>query len=219
MARGSDFPWLVAGLFALEFCVLAWAPHDRSTWALENLLSVPLALTLVATRHHRLLSTRSVVLLFVFLGFHVVGSHYTYSLVPVPAASVELFGRNAYDRLVHFLFGLLFLPAAVELLLAALGRRRRALALCLGWSVILSLSTCYELLEWAAAQLVDPEIGMAFVGAQGDVWDAQKDTGLALVGAWLAGGVLAACGWIVPAPRSPRQAATPHAPEAERIPL
>jgi putative membrane protein len=49
--------------------------------------------------------------------------------------------------------------------------------------VVVSLSGLYELIEWAAASAFDPELGVAYVGAQGDVWDAQKDMALAAVGA------------------------------------
>jgi putative membrane protein len=49
----------------------------------------------------------------------------------------------------------------------------------------LSLSGGYEILEWWAARIVDPELGVAFVGSQGDEWDSQKDMSLALSGATL----------------------------------
>ena len=48
--------------------------------------------------------------------------------------------------------------------------------------VVMTLSAGYELLEWGAARVVGPELGIAFVGAQGDIWDAQKDMALALAG-------------------------------------
>ena len=34
--------------------------------------------------------------------------------------------------------------------------------------------------------LVDPELGMAYLGTQGDEWDAQKDAFLAFIGAVIA---------------------------------
>jgi putative membrane protein len=48
------------------------------------------------------------------------------------------------------------------------------------WSVI------YEVVEWAVAAIVDPAAGTAYLGTQGDEWDAQKDMALAGVGALLA---------------------------------
>lgn len=182
---------VAAALFAVEFVWLAWAPLDRQTWALENLLAVPLALMLLFGRSRLGLSDVSLLLLLLFLGLHEVGSHFTYSRVPTPSWFDTLFqGRNHYDRLVHLAFGLLVLRPIAELLRRALPRPSRRLLLVLSVCVILSLSSAYELLEWLAAVVVDPGTGIAFVGAQGDVWDAQKDTGLALVGAVVSASIL-----------------------------
>jgi putative membrane protein len=50
----------------------------------------------------------------------------------------------------------------------------------------MAFSSLYEILEWAVARIVSPETGLAFLGTQGDVFDAQKDTALAAVGAAIA---------------------------------
>jgi hypothetical protein len=47
----------------------------------------------------------------------------------------------------------------------------------------------YEVVEWLVAAIVDPAAGTAFLGTQGDEWDAQKDMALALAGG-LAGAAL-----------------------------
>ena len=47
---------------------------------------------------------------------------------------------------------------------------------------VTSHAVIYELIEWIAALLVAPELGAAYLGTQGDVWDAQKDMALALAG-------------------------------------
>ena len=39
----------------------------------------------------------------------------------------------------------------------------------------MSTSMLYELVEWAVAEVFGGELGMAYLGTQGDVWDAQKD--------------------------------------------
>ncbi len=49
--------------------------------------------------------------------------------------------------------------------------------------MIISISTLYEMLEWLAAITFHPELGIAFVGTQGDVWDAQQDMLAATIGA------------------------------------
>jgi putative membrane protein len=129
-----------------------------------------------------------------------VGAHYTYAEVPYEAWSEALFGasindwlgfeRNHFDRLVHFSFGLLLLPLAIELLalkVSASAATMRLLAIL----VVLACSALYELIEWAAALVFGGELGMAYLGTQGDEWDSHKDTALALVGAIMTAAVLA----------------------------
>jgi len=174
-------------LFLAEFVLLAWAPADREAWLLENLISFPVALLLLAARDRLPFSATSWFLIFAFLAFHEIGSHYTYSEVPWQAWCRDLLGwdpgwqRNHYDRFAHFLFGLLMTRPIAELLTLPLPNRSRmvgGLSVCL----VLACSSVYELLEWGAASMGDPQIGIAFVGAQGDLWDAQKDMALALAG-------------------------------------
>jgi putative membrane protein len=50
----------------------------------------------------------------------------------------------------------------------------------------MSFSGMYELIEWLVADVFFPSEGVAYLGSQGDVWDAQKDMGLAFIGAILA---------------------------------
>jgi len=177
-------------LVAAYLCVwtaTALAPHDRSDWLLENLLVFAATAVLVATHHLFVFSNFSSLLIATFLSLHAVGAHYTYSLTPLGDSLAALFGlsRNPYDRLVHLAFGILIAYPLHEL-------ARRVLHLRGGWSyavpvfAMLSLSSGYEILESWAARIVDPSLGQAFVGAQGDEWDAQKDMTLALGGGGLA---------------------------------
>jgi putative membrane protein len=52
--------------------------------------------------------------------------------------------------------------------------------------ITLSVSGLYELIEWAVADVFFKAQGNAYLGTQGDVWDAQKDMFLATIGAILA---------------------------------
>ena len=56
----------------------------------------------------------------------------------------------------------------------------------------MSSSMLYELIEWMAANLFGGDLGMAYLGTQGDVWDAHKDMALASLGALATVCVLAA---------------------------
>lgn len=89
---------------------------------------------------------------------------------------------NHFDRVVHFGYGLLVGPAAVELIRCAVDPRGLWRWL-LPWTFLCSHSLIYELIEWGAATLFGGDLGVAYLGTQGDVWDAQKDMALAALGA------------------------------------
>jgi putative membrane protein len=166
---------------------MAIAPFDRGDWLLENVLVFVYGALLIATYRRFRFSNLSYGLFGVFLSLHMVGAHYTYSETPFGFWLQELFdlSRNHYDRIVHFSFGLLVAYPFREFLLRVTGVR-------LEWSYLLVLVTVlgfsgfYEALEGLAAVIVSPELGLAFLGTQGDIWDAQKDTALAFSGAIIA---------------------------------
>lgn len=171
--------WL-AGLWVIT----AIAPFDRRDWLLENLLVFLYGGLLLATYRRFAFSNRSYMLFTVFMSLHLVGAHYTYAETPFGFWLQDLldFERNHYDRLVHFAFGLLIAYPFRELLLRAAGVRP-------GWSyllavtVVLAFSGFYEMLEGMVAVIVSPELGAAYLGTQGDVWDAQQDSFQAFSGA------------------------------------
>jgi putative membrane protein len=47
----------------------------------------------------------------------------------------------------------------------------------------MSLAAGYEIIEWWYAALAGGDEGIAFLGSQGDVWDAQKDMMMDTLGA------------------------------------
>jgi putative membrane protein len=185
-ARNRFLQGLVAA-YALFWFIAAIAPVDRSTWLLENLLVLAVLLLLAATHRRFVFSNLSYGLILAFLALHSVGSHYTYSAVPAGFWVRDVLGleRNPYDRFVHFVFGLLLSYPLREMVLRVV-HVHRVWSWVIPVLAILALSSGYEIVESWAARMVDPEVGMAFVGAQGDVWDGQKDMTLALVGAILA---------------------------------
>jgi putative membrane protein len=52
--------------------------------------------------------------------------------------------------------------------------------------ITLSISAFYELIEWVVADVFFTAQGDAYLGTQGDIWDAQKDVSLAFTGALIA---------------------------------
>lgn len=171
------------------FCA-AIHPLMPKDWLLENLLvfvSVPL---LVLTYHRLPFSDAFYVLVFLFLILHAAGAHYTYSEVPFGYWLKDTFylQRNHFDRIVHFSFGLLLTYPVHEILVRVV-RVRGYWPLLLAVPVIVSLSGFFEIIEAVVAWLVDPDLGAAYLGIQGDVWDAQKDMALAVLGAALTVGL------------------------------
>jgi putative membrane protein len=183
-------------LAALFGALAVWAaiePHDRADWALENALVVVVLAIVVGSARKLPLSRVSYTLIFLFLCVHELGSHYTYSLVPYRDWATALFGapppgpddRNHFDRFVHFFYGLTIYYPFREIVLR-IGDLKGFWGYFLPFDVMLSSSMLYELIEWGAAEVFGAGLGAAFLGTQGDVWDAHKDMLLAAIGAFLA---------------------------------
>lgn len=174
--------WLV--VLWIVTAVRPWYPRD---WLLENLLVFAYAILLVATYRRFAFSNLSYGLFTLFLSLHLVGAHYTYAEVPFGFWLRDALGlaRNHYDRIVHFSFGLLIAYPLRELLLRAAGLRV-AWSYAMGVVLVLAFSAFYESLEAVTAMIVSPELGAAYLGTQGDEWDAQKDSALAMMGAVVA---------------------------------
>jgi putative membrane protein len=186
---------VLGGLFLVELVALGISPASRTTWVLENVLVVALGITLALSWRTFRLSRVSYTLLFVFLCVHEIGAHYTYSDVPYDEAWKSLTGtsldaalgweRNHFDRLVHFLYGLLLAYPVREFYLRVVSVRGVwGYLLPLGFTM--STSMIYELLEWAAALIFGGDTAVEYLGTQGDVWDAHKDMALATLGATIA---------------------------------
>lgn len=182
-------------LFFVEFIFLAIDPHDRKDWALENVLVVIFLLVLFSTSRKFPLSRISYTLIFIFLAIHEIGSHYTYSEVPYDVWFSAAFGttfnelvgweRNNFDRIVHFLYGLL-LAYPIREVYFRVAQADGFWGYFLPLDFAMSTSMLYELIEWGAAEFFGGDLGIAYLGTQGDVWDAHKDMLLATVGALIA---------------------------------
>ena len=187
-----------AGLaVAYGFVWLAMAiapPPGRFRWFLGNILVFATVALMVGIYRRLPLSNLSYTLITLFLALHTYGAYYTYSEAPLGFWLADVFAadRNHYDRVIHFLFGLMIYWPLREL--AERGMRVPARWVgVIGLLFVVSLSALYEAIEWVTAMVVDPEAARAFLGAQEDFFDAQKDHVLAI-----AGGILSfvAAGWL-----------------------
>jgi putative membrane protein len=177
---------LIVWLIVL-WIITAINPLYPRDWLLENLLVFIWTALLIFTYRWFRFSNPSYALFILFLSLHLVGAHYTYAETPFGFWLQTLFEfeRNHYDRIVHFSFGLLIAYPMREILLRQSG-------IVVTWSYfltincILAFSAFYEVLEVIAAMIVSPELGDAYLGTQGDEWDAQKDAFLAFLGSIVA---------------------------------
>ena len=186
---------ILSAIFMVVFILLAINPYNRSDWALENFAVLIFAFMMAWTYKHFTFSRISYTFIFIFMCLHEIGAHYTYSRVPYDAFFIKYFdfslnetmgwSRNHYDRLVHFLYGLLMAYPFREIYCRiAYGKGFWGYFFPLLFTIAASLS--FELFEWAAAEIFGGELGMLFLGTQGDIWDAHKDMGLAALGAVVA---------------------------------
>lgn len=160
---------------------------DMSNWLLENTLVFLFLPFLIFTYKKYQFSDTSYLLLCIYLCLHVYGSKYTYAENPFGYWLQEVFhtSRNHYDRIVHFSFGFLLAYPMREMFLRGL-QYPKWVAWLLPIEITLSISGFYELIEWAVADVFFKAQGDAYLGTQGDIWDAQKDIFLAFSGAILA---------------------------------
>lgn len=181
------YPCLLLLLYLGVWVLLAIKPLNRLDWFLENLLPFIFVPLLAFTYKKFRFSNLSYTLITIFMILHAVGAHYTYSEVPFTKSlfNVLHFQRDNYDRLVHFTFGLFMAYPLREFLTKTTGIKK-ALSYMLPVSIIMSASAAYEIIEWAVAMIVQPDNAIAWLGIQGDVFDAEKDMLMAAIGAIMA---------------------------------
>jgi putative membrane protein len=194
--RMTGYHALLLGVFAAVWTWAAIAPKYPHDWLLENYLVFIFVPVILLTARYFRLSDLSYTLITVFMLMHVAGSHYTYAEVPFGYTLQQWIGasRNMYDRLVHFSFGLLLAYPLREVFMRV-AKVRGLWAYWFPFELVLAFSGAYEIIEWLVAVRVDPSAGLAFLGAQGDIWDAQKDMAVAAVGAAISLLIVALVHW------------------------
>ena len=179
---------LLSVVLVVCIATVANPPAGRISWLLE--VGPGLAGIIILIVLYKRFPMSHIVYWFVF--FHVLiliyGGYYTYAETPLGNWAKEAFGlsRNHYDRVGHIALGVF--PAFIirEVLLRKTPLQRDGWLYFIIISIVLAVAAFWELLEWWVALLVASDIGTAFLGSQGDIWDAQWDMLLALVGAMVA---------------------------------
>jgi putative membrane protein len=185
-----------AALLLLISCI--GAPYPEQMYLQHIPTVVALALLAISGRRYPL-SNAAFTCLVVFLMFHILGARYIYSYVPydqwakallgTDLTSIFHFQRNHYDRVVHFVFGLLWVLPVWEVCVRAFKVPRR-FAYYVAFEFVLAFSALYELVEWGLTMVLSPNDADAYNGQQGDMWDAHKDMALAMLGSLAALGIL-----------------------------
>lgn len=187
---------------------LGWTfvdPHDLTNWLVQNsVVFVGMAVLLWLWR--RGLSPTPLLgwLLAVHAIILIYGAWHTYSRAPVGQLLANVFDwdRNHYDRLAHFAQG--FFPAvAIREVLwrsGAVDADRRGWREFFVFSTAMAAGALFELIEFGAAVVLG-DGSPAYLGSQGDPWDAQWDM------LWCCVGALVSIAWF----------ARRHAAELARI--
>ncbi|MEO8224958.1 MAG: DUF2238 domain-containing protein [Gammaproteobacteria bacterium] len=176
VTSAGRLPQLLLAAYLILFALLAINPVDRQTWFAEN-LTVWLIVGTIAVLYLRgvRFSSTAYLLMSVLIVLHTIGGHYTFEKVPFDWVT-RTFGlaRNNFDRVAHFSVGF-YAYAVAELLLVNRLVGNRFVLFTYPILVIATVAMSYEIIEWLYAASSDPSAGAAYLGSQGDIWDAQKD--------------------------------------------
>lgn len=199
----NRYQWTLIVILAVVAAASCIAPPFPDELWLQHSATLLVVVGLPVLSRWWPLSNAAVSCVVAFMLLHVLGARYIYSCVPYDDWCYGLLGfrpterfhwnRNHYDRLVHFAFGALWLLPFWEISTRHLHVPRRV-----GWIFALALvmagSVLYELFEWLLAVVMSPQSAEAYNGQQGDMFDAQKDMALAVLGSVVAMPVLWCCG-------------------------
>lgn len=185
----AKLPLALLGVLALVCIGTLWSPPaGRTSWMLEVGPGLLLIAVLAALYPRLPLSHFVYVGTFLHVLILIYGGYYTYAETPLGNWAKSTFGlaRNHYDRVGHLALGVFPAFLSKEILLRKTALTRGGWLFFLTCSVVLSFAAFWELLEWWVTLLAAADVGQAFLGSQGDVWDAQWDMLLALIGALVA---------------------------------
>lgn len=168
------YPFLLAFLLIVLSIWSGWAPVSREVWIAEVIPVFAVFCILVFTYNSFRFSHIAYTLMSLWLYLHTIGAHYTFANVPFDFFN-DLIGseRNQFDRVAHYIIGFYAYPMAEFLI-----RKKycsKIMAVIFSLFFIMGIAGGYEIIEWLFAVIEGGDAGIEFLGAQGDIWDAQKD--------------------------------------------
>ena len=178
------FPHLLLAIYIIEFIIAGVNPYSRAVWYAENgpILILVVVITILYIRNVRF-SNFAYALMFILPFLHTIGGHYTFERVPFDWFNTFFgFERNMFDRVGHFAVGFYALPI-MEYLVGRGLVAKKWIAVTYAVFAVAFVAVFYEWIEWWYAELWGGSAGAAFLGSQGDIWDAQKDMLMDVLGA------------------------------------
>lgn len=187
-ATGRGLLTLLLSVYFFAYVLGAFFAPMPLEWWLDNLVVILFWLWVWHYRDGLYASLFTLVVIMGFMYVHLTGAFYVYENVPMGEWWKDWFGwqRNHFDRLAHFYFGLCFTLLSLENIRQSCKDVREWMNWVFSASLIIAISAIYEILEMIVVLIVDREAGAAFLGSQGDEWDAQADILVAVIGAGLA---------------------------------
>ena len=172
---GQGFRWYALGVCLAAMAVSGIAPADRSVWRVEIVWAVIATVSVFLFSRKFRFSRPAICIFTLWILLQCIGAHYTFERVPMEWLTRPLgLVRDPYDRIAHFCIGLYAWPVA-EWAWNARRVTSRGMAVFLAVSVITAMAGVWEIVEWTYAEIDGGSTGLAFLGSQGDIWDAQKD--------------------------------------------
>ncbi|MBR4597068.1 MAG: DUF2238 domain-containing protein [Opitutales bacterium] len=173
--KSKYVPHIILAILAIAAVLSYIGARDPSVWRVEMASVLIVEALLVFTYPFFKFSNTSYIIVSLWLLMHTIGAHYTFEHVPFGWAN-DLIGssRNNYDRVAHFVIGLNSFCVAEWFHKT---NRAKGVFTCafIGVIFIMAMANAWELIEWAYAEIDGGSTGAAFLGSQGDIWDAQKD--------------------------------------------
>lgn len=189
----NNYPKLLLWIYLIIWAILAISPNYRGVWIAENILTVLFIGLLVFSYRKFRFSNFSYTLIFIFMVLHSIGGHYAYNEMPLFDLIQNEFdlSRNHYDRVIHFLFGLLFFVPIYEVITRIFRVPEGWRGLLLTFLVVTSLKGGFEALEYGYLVVtrggeLNELLVTNYLGQQGDAFDAYKDIALGIFGAGIA---------------------------------
>ena len=162
-------------LALLAIALSAIRPYSWGVWFTEIFWAIGLLVVILLAWRRFRFSTSACGFFFVWILLQAIGAHWSFERVPMDWLTGPLhLARNPYDRIAHFVVGTFAFPFA-ELFARRHWVRTPLLAAFFAVACTVAMAGLWEIVEWLYAAVEGGDLGAAFLGSQGDVWDAQKD--------------------------------------------